>query len=486
MTPNSLDKIIGYVAPEAYARRVKARVAAERLAAYDGAKTGRRTDGWGTRGSSANAEIGGDLSRLRDRASDIVRNNHFGRNIQGKWRDAIVGPGILCRWEDPAIQKTWDAWSAQSSADGLPHFEAVQSLVCGSEWERGEVLIRKRPRPRTDGVWPPFQIQVLEADYLDTDKTQSTDTGYIIHGVEFDRVGRRTGYWLYGQHPGDVVTTGVRRGLGLQSAFVSASEVIHVYQATRPGQVRGVPRSSAVLMRMRDLDNWEDYELIRKQTEACLAGVVTSPEAEGFQFSAQVLDQNGNVVEKFEPGMMLKTQPGEDVKFNTPTYAGGYDEYKTSISRDIAAGCEMPFELMTGNYSKSNYSSSRMGIVAFQRTVEAMQWNVMIPLACEPVAAEFIRMMGLFDKPIANARHEWQPPKFNLLDRHAEAMADQLELQIGTAAWVDAVSRLGLDPVKQLAKIQLTVDQLKEAGVDFFGAKMTAALAAPTQGGQPA
>ncbi len=475
MKPNKLDKIIGWLSPTAELRRVAARARVQ--AAYEGAKLGRRTGGWLTTGRSANAEISQDLAKLRERASDLVRNNHFARNLQGKWRDAIVGPGILCRWEDPAVQAKWDAWSAKCSADGLPHFEAVQSMVCGLEWERGEALLRLRLRRPEDGIWPPLQVQVLEGDYLDMSKTMETPPGYVIHGVEFNQWGRRIGYWLFGQHPGDVVNTGVRMGMGLSSAFVPASEIIHIYQQGSRPSVRGVPRLAAVMLRMRDLDDWEDCELVRKKTEAALAAFVSSPEGEAFTFSDQVLDQNGNVVESLEPGMVLKGKPGESITFNQPGYAGGYNDYKTSISRDIAAGVEVPFELMTGDYSKSNYSSSRMGIVAFQRTVEAAQWNMMIPLACEPVAREFLRMLAVVERAPVNAAHEWQPPKFNLLDREAEAKADQIELQIGTTAWMDAVSRQGLDPVKQLEKIRQYNEELREAGVDFFNRKTDAASA---------
>ena len=157
-------------------------------------------------------------------------------------------------------------------------------MACGAMFESVEALIRRRNRVRADGVFPPFQLQVLESDYLDVSKTEPTSSGYIIQGVEFDRVGRRVGYWLYGQHPGDPVNTGVRGGLGLQSAFVPADQIIHLYEPTRPGQVRGVPELSAVMMAMRDLDDWEDSEIIRKKTESCLAAIVRGPAGENRPF----------------------------------------------------------------------------------------------------------------------------------------------------------------------------------------------------------
>ena len=49
----------------------------------------------------------------------------------------------------------------------------------------------------------PLQLQVLEADQLDTAKTEELrDGGFVVQGIEFDRLGRRRGYWLYPTHPG--------------------------------------------------------------------------------------------------------------------------------------------------------------------------------------------------------------------------------------------------------------------------------------------
>ncbi|MEI7599993.1 MAG: phage portal protein, partial [Aestuariivirga sp.] len=73
---NWLDRTIGAVAPAVALRRLRQRQALQLMQrAYEGAKAGRRTDGWVTAGTGANAEIGPASSRLRDRSRDLVRNN---------------------------------------------------------------------------------------------------------------------------------------------------------------------------------------------------------------------------------------------------------------------------------------------------------------------------------------------------------------------------------------------------------------------------
>lgn len=463
MKRTQLDKLIGYFSPTAELRRLAAR--ARIRAAYDGAKTGRRTAGWIATGASANTEIAADLVRLRDRSRDLIRNHHYAAKAAMEWRSKIVGAGILARIDNERVQSLWDQWSAMCSADGLPHFEAVQSLVIGTVFESGECLVRFRRRSPQDGIAPPLQLQVIEPDYIDSTRQGEIPEGYIIQGVQFNRFGRRTGYWLYGQHPGESISTGVRGGALLSSQFVPASEVLHIYEPTRPGQVRGIPRLAAVMLAMRDLDDWLDAELVRKKTEACLAAFVESPEGEEIALTAQSTDAAGNQVETFEPGMITRLRPGERVTLNQPQHAGGLAEAETVYARKIAAGVGMPYEILTGNLSTVNYSSYRAGLLSFRDIVVAQQWNVIIPMLCQPVFNEFMRVLSIGGAVSATAK--WDTPPFDLLDRESEAKADLAMLSTGTMTWPQAVGRQGEDPDKQLAEIEKYAERLRAAGITF-------------------
>src|SRR5512144_1235180 len=95
---NWLDRTIGFVAPAAALRRARHRAAMVALARnYEGARVGRRTEGWVVAGTSANAEIGTALSRLRDRSRDLVRNNPYAAKAVQALLSNLVGTGILPR-----------------------------------------------------------------------------------------------------------------------------------------------------------------------------------------------------------------------------------------------------------------------------------------------------------------------------------------------------------------------------------------------------
>ena len=91
-----------------------------------------------------------------------------------------------------------------------------------------------------------------------------------MQGIEFDPLGRRRAYWLHAEHPGDA--HGALRG-GLNSRPVPASEIAHIYEKQRT-QARGVPWGAPAIRSLRDLDDYEVAELVRKKTGAGVTAIV--------------------------------------------------------------------------------------------------------------------------------------------------------------------------------------------------------------------
>ncbi|HIJ94046.1 MAG TPA: phage portal protein, partial [Rhodospirillaceae bacterium] len=305
---NWLDQTVGFFSPRAGLRRARARAAMNILRrGYEGAKLGRRTEGWRAPGSGSNAEISAALPRLRDRSRDLVRNNPYAAKGVNALVGNLVGSGLKARARagDAALNdqadKLWTRFTAECDADGRTDFHGLQALAARAMVESGECLVRIRPRRTGDGLAVPLQLQVLEADHLDTLRSGEVVSGGFIHqGIEFDRLGRRVAYWLYPVHPGEVAT--FRRG-SLQSKRVSAADVCHVFERLRPGQERGVPWFAPAIIKMRDLDEYDDAELVRKKIEACFAAFVLDSD-DGETLGEVGEDEAGRRIETFEPGMI--------------------------------------------------------------------------------------------------------------------------------------------------------------------------------------
>jgi lambda family phage portal protein len=426
-----------------------------------------------TTGNSANAEISVALAKLRERSRDLVRNNAYAARAVAEVVGHAIGTGITAQARtgdkvlDAEISRAWSVWIDECDADGQLDFYGLQALIARTVFESGECLVRFRQRREGDGLTVPLQLQVLEPDYLDHTKTQKTDTGYIIQGVEFDLVGRRIFYWLYGQHPGDVVQTGVRGGASLQSIRVPASEVLHIYRKDRPGQVRGVPWLAPVMIVLRDLDEYEEAELVRKKIEACFAAFVTQPSGpDGPPIAPVAPDVSGKRVETFEPGMIEYLKPGEEITFASPSPSAGYRDYIAAKQAQIATGLQLTYEQLTGDLSRVNYSSYRAGLLSFRSGIEAFRWLTFIPMFCAPVWSRWVAVAYAAGAiPVPYAQADWTPPGFGSVDPYKDAIATLTRLRTGTMTLRQAIAEQGFDPDAQLEQIEEINRILDERGI---------------------
>lgn len=470
---NWLDSAINWVAPQLGLKRIRARAMQETLLSYEGIRSARRLGGWTTTSASGNTEIGAGLRKLRDNARDLCRNNAFAKKAKREWAKRVVGTGITPRANtgsdalDKRIMDIWGEFVEQCCSDQRINFYAAQKMIVSSCYETGEVLVRLWDRSADDELPVPFQIQMLEADYLDTDKTMATDAGYILHGVEFDRIGRIRGYWLFGNHPGEILQNS-RRG-SYTSKFIPAQYVLHHAEFDRPGDVRAVSRLSAVMAKLRDIDEYADATIVRQKLAACAVGMITQPEGgDGPTMGPTALDADGKKVEEFRTGQFIYGSPGANIEFFNPPGSGDFSAYKKTELREIAVGLDIPYVVLDDNLEAVNYSSYRGGLIAFRDAIEEYRWNWLIPQVLNPVWRRFIDKLVFTNKiPARNYSVEWDPPQFDLLDRAAEAEADRLECQIGSSTWDQLVARRGYNPNEQIKEIGNRYKELISVGVSF-------------------
>ncbi|HAT48868.1 MAG: phage portal protein [Nitrospirae bacterium] len=463
---NILDRIVAAISPESGLRRVRARGAIDVLRReYDGAKTGRRTDGWITPGNDANAEIAIASTRLRNRSRDLVRNNPFAAKAVITYASSMVGSGIRPRPKaeskalDAKVTSLWEEFSNQCDADGRTNFYGLQTLMVRSMVESGECLLQMINRPTSFGLAVPLQLRVLECDHLDISRDRNLpDGGFIQQGIEFDAYGSRVAYWLYPQHPGASNITAKT-----VSIRVPASDVVHLFDRMRPGQNRGVTWFAPALLRMRDLDDYDEAELMRKKIEACFVGFVIN--ADPNQSLTQVRKEaDEKRVEMFEPGMVSYLPPGKDIRFGAPATTSGYVEYMRWHFHAVSAALGLTYELLTGDLSQVNYSSLRAGLIEFRRRIDAMQRQVLVPQLCNPVWNRFLstaQAAGLLGN--GKIRTQWTPPRFEAVDPQKDTMGEILMIRAGLMSLAEGIARQGYDPdvvTAEFASMNKVLDQL--------------------------
>jgi capsid protein len=187
---------------------------------------------------------------------------------------------------------------------------------------------------------------------------------------------------------------------------------------------------------------------------------------DGKPLPAGIYNAQGERVEKFAPGMFYNAVGGKDIKFSEPAATGSYDAYKTSMLHTIAAGFRVPHALLTGNLKGVNYSSSKIGIEGFKRTISALQWQVIIPMLCEPIwrwfleAAYFAGKIDHMDHPA-----EWSPPRFYSADPGRDVAAKVAEVRAGFRSLSSAIAETGYNPDDVLAEIESDNKKLDDKGI---------------------
>lgn len=470
---------------------IKPTTPVRQVRAYEGANT---KDGWRPRraGASANLDHRADAVQLRARARSLVQNVPYIARALQSLTSATIGTGIepVSRAESKRLGKQlnslWESWSPVSDADGLHDIYGLQRLAYHAMEQDGEVLIRKRMRLASDGLPVPLQLQVLEADYIDTAKIGPVaGGGRIVSGKQFDALGRCTGYWLFESHPGDPLSASK-----VASKLVPASDIIHLFDARRPGQMRGITRLAPIIARSRDLMLYEDAVLARKNLESRL-GVLASASVDAMGNpsdgatsvdAAKVADGDLGALPS---GGITELPPGLNLTAFDPKPEGGTVEYLKWQLHLIASGIGVPYEALTGDMNEVNFSSARIRIIDFRRDVEQMQWTVLVPRMLNRIWQWFCEAANFTGLPIDTAV-EWSTPRWDYVNPQQDINAEVEAIKYGLMTPSESLRRRGYKPEQVFAELGSDFAALKDSGALPFLQFMQGKPAADAEPTDPA
>jgi lambda family phage portal protein len=413
-----------------------------KASAYESAGYGRRLQRWTTSAGSMNAVLLNDLETLQNRSRDAVRNNPYAANILDVIVANTIGTGIKPQSlaaDKAAIDALWLDWTDYADADGMQDFYGLQGLILRCVVESGECFVRFK---MNRGQAVPLQLQILESEFLENTTTLLPNGNRLVGGIELNPQGRRVAYHLHKNYPGDHAFEGD------EVVRIPAKEILHIYKPLRPGQVRGEPWLARVLLKLHDLDQYDDAELVRKKTAAMFAGFVTRLDPESSMLGEGAPNEASQAFAGLEPGTMQFLEPGEDVRFSQPGDVGGtYEAFMRQQLRSIAVGMGITYEQLTGDLSGVNYSSIRAGLVEFRRRIAMIQHHLMVFQLCRPVWNRWFELAILSNQLPLNAdpKVKWIPQGFDWVDPLKDIKAQVMSIQNGLKSRAEVVSELGYD-----------------------------------------
>jgi len=457
-----IDGAIATIAPgwaaermAARARLEAARTARDGIRQYDAATRDRRTANWRRDATSADTENMRARHLLAWAGHDLVRNNKYARAGVKQLVAAIWGDGIAPQLTHPVkrvrekAQSAWDRW-AESKVDGQGDWYghgklAVREMIVG-----GESITAWLP----DEGGPHGRVVGMEGAQLDMSKTYRLTNGKIVQGVQFDAAGDRTGYWLFDEHPNDVVL-----GQSLASRLVAAEHVDHLYERDRFGQTRGASWMGAVAMTLRDIGDIEDAKRLQEKVQACLALVVQPGEAAaasplGVQNVAADDDGRKPLEETLRPGMIVRLAAGETASSINPTPSSSTVEFIRQQLAGVSASM-VPYHVMTGDVSQANYSGLRAAMNGSYNLLDDWQQNEVIPQKCRPAVLRRMQrlVMETGDPRFLEVGIAYALPVRRLVDPIKDLMGEVMEIRAGLKLISQSLAERGINADEHMAEI---------------------------------
>ncbi len=434
-------------------------VAAETGPFFEGATFGRMGD-WGLSMVGPSAMLSGSAVTMRGRARKLYMNNPIAGGGVDSFVSNMVGTDISPRWQldndeqRDELQQLWEDSQQELDFYGVSDFYGQQDQAARSMMVDGEVLGRFIDLPPDSGLLVPLQVQLLEADHLDMAyNDRSAEGNEIRFGIEWAG-GKRKRYWLHRDHPGENFLL----GSDTTRMPVAAEDMLHVFRPLRPGQARGATWLSRLIVKLHEIDIYDDAEVVRKKAAALWGGFIY---ADGPVSGRTVGGTEGKTVAgvqsiRLEPGTFPKLPAGYKIEFAKTTDVGNnYLDFLRVQFRIIAKGLGITYEQLTGDLTGVNYTSLRAGLIEFRRLCEVLQARTLIFQFCRPVvnrwtrtavltgATKTISVAEYLRDPRRFQRVQWNPDGWDFTDPVKDRVALNLDLRYGRDSRTSQVSKMG-------------------------------------------
>jgi lambda family phage portal protein len=483
---------------------------------YAAARFSRLTADWQASDTSADGELVTSLRNLRGRSRQLCRDASYAKRAKTLVVNNVVGwcgigmqaqvktnGGDLIKRINDEIEEVWEEWcqADQCHIGGRLHFSHMERACVAEVFEAGEVFVRIHRRS-VGRSRIPLTLELIEAERLadDFSRPGPAESGnHVRMGVEVDKYYRPVAYWIRERHPGEIRWQDSLSSVRYER--VPAADIIHLAIIDRWPQTRGEPWLHAAARRLNDMDGYAEAEMVRARSQANNAGWIETPEdAESFG----EVQEDGSVEMEAEPGVWKRLSPGEKASMPAPSAPNSaFPDFMRMMLREVSAGAGPSYEAISRDYSQSNYSSSRMGILDDRDGYRFFQWWLIRDLRkrLHPIFLMQGSLAGVFQtftlEQYANNMRKfeatrWKPRGWTWIDPTSEVEAYLKAIEGGVTTLTDVIAATaGGQDIEDMINTRVQeLEMLRQADLKFTTspevyAPSEAAPAQPADGSQP-
>lgn len=466
---NAIDKIVSVFSPQTALKRELARqhltILNSGYSHHGASRTKKSFIGWRSSGGSPKEDIDENIEILRERSRDLYMGTPLATGAIKTARTNVVGSGLKLKsqidyeflglteeeadaWETK-VEREFALWAESKSCDvqRMNNFYELQQLAFLSSLLSGDCFVLLPIISRKNMPYD-LRIRIIEADRIcDPQDKKGKD---ISGGVEFNEAGELTAYYILNAHPlsnGNSKKDWIR--VEAFGKLTGRQNILHLMEAERPEQRRGVPILAPVIESLKQLGRYSEAELMA----AVISGMYTvfiktenkNPDNPAFGEAIPIEEQvdtedensyelgNGAIIELGENESIDTANPGRP---NT-----AFDGFVTSICRQIGAALEIPYELLVKNFTAS-YSASRAALLEAWKMFK-MRRSWLAADFCQPIYEEWlieavakgrVYAPGFFNDPLVRKAYsgaEWNGPSQGQIDPLKEVNAATKRVEQG-------------------------------------------------------
>lgn len=244
-------------------------------------------------------------------------------------------------------------------------------------------------------------IELISCDRLSTPQGRPaltdgrrSDGTSLVAGKELDRWGGATGFWIEDAHPGDPRSADQRGGrtwtLIPRETEWGRPVGIHWFPRYRSGAQRGMPAIIASLRNVKMLDRFDDATLQAAVINAILSVFIesestskemlekltTAAPASGKSILEVLWDKRFDYYEDNEivaDGARIPVlPPGDKIHMEVANRAAdNVKDFRSAFMRGFAAQLNLSYEMFSGDYSETTFSSARAALIDIWRMITA-------------------------------------------------------------------------------------------------------------------